>query len=751
MTRKTRSQKASAGRRRRKSKEYTAKKSGRFTTGATRGRDRDYELIQIEDKIVGFIYANAGQATRKEITAGLELPSRGKRKELEHILQALCLGKTLSCKGDIFRNHNLKNLVEATISSHPRGFAFARPITEQRDTRENDIFIPPGQTATANHGDRALIRLAKTRRGKQEGRVVKVLQRTTTRIVGTYQSNGLVIPEDERFTYNVRIDPLQTGSAEAGQVVVAEVFDFSSSPQHPTGRIIKIIGNSDDPSVQADIVIHLHELPYEFSPETMAQVKHLDSEIKPAADRADLRDIVHVTIDGETAKDFDDAVAIEKKGDNYRLFVSIADVSHYVTPASPLDEDAYQRGTSVYFPGRVVPMLPERLSNDLCSLVPEKNRFAFTAILDFDNRGNLRSKKFTKSIIRSHQRFTYTTVYDILTADAKARIRQSYKPFCQDLELMAELAALLGKRRMKRGSIGFELPEPEFHLDAEGHIDHITRSSRNQAHKLIEEFMLAANEAVAAAFTESDQADRLDFLYRIHEQPDTLKVEKFIEFAKKLGLPLANEPTQPRWFAKIIDTVKGSPKEYIISNLLLRTMQQARYAPDNAGHFGLAASDYCHFTSPIRRYPDLMVHRALQLLISRDKKARGPKKTYSSVDEAGEFLSGRERTAVDAEREVVQRLQVRYMADKIGEEFTGIVSGVASFGLFIELLDSFISGVIPIADLSGDYYEIDEKNHRVIGKSSGRAIQIGDQIQVAVNEVNIQRRRINFRLVDEQR
>ena len=750
MTRKVRSKKGNADRRRRKGKEYTAKKSPHFKASSERGRTRDLELIHLEDKIVGFIYANGGQASRKEIAIGLDLPSRGKRKELEHTLQALCLGKTLSCKGDLFRNHNLQNLVEAIISSHPRGFAFARPLTEKKDTRENDIFIPPGHTSTANHGDRALIRLTKARRDKQEGRVVMVLQRATTRIVGTFQTNGLVVPEDDRFTYHVRIDPTQDGGAKAGEVVVAEVFDFSSGPHRPTGRITKIIGNSDDPSVQADIVIYLHELPFEFTPETLEQIKHLDSEIKPQEGRVDLREIPHVTIDGETAKDFDDAVAIEKKGDRYRLYVSIADVSHYVTPGSPLDTDAYLRGTSVYFPGRVVPMLPERLSNDLCSLVPDKNRFAFTAILDFDKQGKLQGKQFTKSIIRSHQRFTYTTVFDILSSPAEAKIRQSYKPFCQPLEMMAELAALLTSRREKRGSIGFEIPEPEIHLDTEGRIDHISRSSRNQAHKLIEEFMLAANEAVAAAFTESDESRRFDFLYRIHEQPDPLKVEGFVEFAKSLGLPLAKESSQPRWFAKIVEAVKGSPKEYIISNLLLRTMKQARYSADNAGHFGLAASDYCHFTSPIRRYPDLMVHRAIQSLLGRDKKGQSSKKAYSAVDEAGEFLSGRERTAVDAEREVVERLQVRYISNHLDEEFDGIVSGVASFGIFVELLESFISGAIPIADLTGDYYEIDEKKHRIIGKRSGRVLQIGDQIRVAVNEVNIQRRRINFRLADDK-
>ncbi|MCK4839081.1 MAG: RNB domain-containing ribonuclease, partial [Desulfobulbaceae bacterium] len=441
MARNSRSKKTPTSPRRRKGqgRPATAAKHKRPDRTALKSRDR--QLLELEDDIVGFIYTKSGQATRKEIFAGLHLATRGKRKILEGTLQALCLGKTLSCKGDLFRIHNRKSLVEATISAHPRGFAFARPLTELENSRENDIFIPPNSSGTANHGDRVLVRLTKARRDKQEGRVVRVLQRATTRIVGTYQANGLVIPEDDRFTYNVQIGPKQTGGAKAGEVVVAEVTDFSSGAHRPTGRIIKVLGSSDDPSVQADIVIHLHELPHEFSAETLEQVRELDGTIKLEPGRADLRDIPHVTIDSETARDFDDAVAIEKNGQNFRLYVSIADVSHYVSTGSPLDQDAYQRGTSVYFPGRVVPMLPERLSNDLCSLVPDQDRLAFTAILDFDLRGKLIGKSFTKSIIRSHQRFTYNIVYAILSAAPTDGIHTEYKSFVADLEMMAKLAA----------------------------------------------------------------------------------------------------------------------------------------------------------------------------------------------------------------------------------------------------------------------------------------------------------------------
>lgn len=744
MSRNSRAKRPPAGQRRRKSKSGQTQVAGTHRHNRDASRSRDRQLLDLEDEIVGFIYNAGGEATRAEIFAGLQLSSRGKRKVLEATLQALCLDKTLSCQGDIFRSNAGHNLVEAIISANPKGFAFARPVSELGDTRENDIFIPPNSSGSANHGDRVLVRLAKARRDKQEGRVIRVLQRATTRIVGTYQADGLVIPEDNRFTFNVQIDRSENGGAKAGEVVIAEVTDFSSGPHRPTGRIIEILGAGDDPTVQADIVIHLHGLPHEFSANTLQQVKDLDGTIKLEPGRTDLRRISHVTIDGETARDFDDAVAIEKSGKNFRLYVSIADVSHYVTTGSPLDQDAYQRGTSVYFPGRVVPMLPERLSNDLCSLVPDQDRLAFTAILDFDPQGNLVGKSFTKSVIRSYQRFTYNIVYALLSSGQTDEIRDKYRKFVSDLEMMAKLAAALEQKRRQRGSIGFEIPEPEIILDEDGRISRVARSHRNQAHKLIEEFMLAANEAVAGAFSELEHPGSYDFLYRIHEKPDLVKVEDFVEFAKSIGIVVPHESTNPRWFAEVIEAVKDTPKEYLISNLLLRTMKQARYAPDNVGHFGLAATDYCHFTSPIRRYPDLMVHRALQKLIGHDKKMSRPQPTYVSVDEAGIFLSGRERTAVDAERELVERLQVRYMAEHLDEEFEGIVSGVASFGIFIELLESFISGAIPIADLTGDFYEIDEKSHRVLGKTSGRIIQIGDLIKVKVHEVNIQRRRINF-------
>ncbi|NTV13325.1 MAG: ribonuclease R [Desulfobulbaceae bacterium] len=700
--------------------------------------------LSMEDQLLLLLHGQGGSAERQDFARGLKPAARGEQRKLDKLLDHFCRSGLLACDGETYTLRPGPELFEATFNANPRGFGFVTPVDAPTFGRENDVFIPAPYLGSAAHGDRVLVRVEEPRRERPEGRIIKVLNRGATQVVGIYRL-GRVFPEDQRFTYRVEVNPDSVSRQDEGKVVLAEITDFNSDPLHPKGRVVKVLGDPDDPAIQAEIVISAHHLPNQFSAAALAEAAALVPAIQPGADRLDLREIPHVTIDGETAQDFDDAVAISEIPAGYRLHVSIADVSHYVTPGSPLDEEAYQRGTSIYFPGRVVPMLPERLSNDLCSLVPDQDRLAFTAILDFDPEGTLINKKFTRAVIRSHFRFTYNLVQEILDATPKAKVRSQHKQFVASLQSMAKLAAALEKRRSKRGSIGFELPEADIRLDASGAIASVSRTHRLQAHKLIEEFMLAANEAVAATFTKAAKAARRDFLYRIHEQPDPMKVENFVQFARTIGVALGRDPGTPKWFAKIIDSVHGTPREYVISNLLLRTMQQARYAPENVGHFGLAATDYCHFTSPIRRYPDLLVHRSLARLLTPKGAGRG-KPFYSSAEEAGLFLSDRERKAVTAEREVTERLQVRYMAKHLGEEFEGIVSGVAGFGLFVELLDSFISGGVPVADLTDDYYEIDEKNHRLLGKRSGRKIGIGDIIRVRVAAVHIERRRIDFAL-----
>lgn len=633
-------------------------------------------------------------------------------------------------------------LLAATISVHPRGFAFAAvekpPVSLQID---QDVFIPPHALAAAIHNDQVLLKVTSKRRGRFEGEVVKVVKRSTAKLTGVYivnRNKGMVIPEDDRYPFNITVKKKYSAGAKNNEAVVVNITSSPTSQHSPEGQIIEVLGDPDDMQVQTEIVIRKFELPHCFSKSVLKQLHKIDQSIVPTEGRVDLRDILQVTIDGDTARDFDDAVGVIKTSNGYRLYVSIADVSHYVTPGSPLDMEAYQRGTSVYFPTRVVPMLPEKLSNDLCSLLPDQDRFAFTAILDFDWQGKRLNKKFVKSIIRSRHRLTYTVVKEILV-DKNSLRQQQYSLILAPLTWMAELAQQLLTKRFARGSIGFELPAVKVIMDGQDNLVDMVRVERNLAHKIIEEFMLAANEAVAETFA----TQNIEGLYRIHETPDPVKVAAFMEFAQSMGLKVAAGSGSPSWFGKVLKLAAGTPFEYIINNLLLRTMKQACYSHLNAGHFGLAATHYTHFTSPIRRYPDLMVHRVLAEIVG----GNSCNKPSVPMAEAGIFLSKRERVAIEAERQMVARLTVRFMADKVNEIFDGIISGVTSFGLFVELFDNFVSGGVALTDLRDDYYDLDDKHHRLIGSNSGKIYQIGDLVRVQLKSVDKRRRRINFLVV----
>jgi ribonuclease R len=698
--------------------------------------------LPFADEIIGLLYRRGEWAEQAEIMTALAR-SRPEKKLLLQVLSALCHQQLLACKGNRYRLHEDAGLLEGTLAVHPRGFAFAR-ITDRQlsPDKKSDLFIPAEALATARHGDRVLLTVTGREQERMLARVVQVLERGRNLLVGTYTAGsrtGLVVPEDDRYPFSIIVPRSLSQGARNGEAVLVEITDQPAAG-HPEGRIAEVLGDPNKISVQTEMVIRKFELPHRFGAAALNQAEGLDDRVQANDDRTDLRQIRHVTIDGETARDFDDAVAVMATDVGWRLYVSIADVSHYVVLGSPLDEEAYQRGTSVYFPTRVLPMLPERLSNDLCSLIPEKDRYAFTAILDFDREGRRLAKKFTRSVIRSQHRFTYTTVNEIITGNGETRL--AHETFLPMLQAMEELARHLLSRRLARGSIGFELPEAGIIIGPEESVAGIVRTERNFAHQIIEEFMLAANEAVAETFTEQNYPA----LYRIHETPDPAKVAEFAEFAGSMGLELPSDAGSPLWFGKVLNLAKGKPTEYIINNLLLRTMKQAAYSPANAGHFGLAATDYTHFTSPIRRYPDLMVHRALAQLLA-GKPASKSRSGPQPLAEAGLFLSARERVAVDADREMVDRLKARFMANKIGQEFQGVISGVAQFGLFVELLDLFVSGGISVADLKDDYYHLDEKRHRYLGERTGRILQMGDLVRVRVANVNIRRRRIDFELI----
>ncbi|MCK5516629.1 MAG: ribonuclease R, partial [Desulfobulbaceae bacterium] len=635
-------------------------------------------------------------------------------------------------------------LYKGLLELNPKGFGFVTDTVPLLSAvhLSKDPYIAPAMIGSAHHGDMVLIRVNRVRNdGRPESAVITILTHGRDTVAGFFypeSHGGTVYPEDPRFPFSITVKAT-TPEPHSGDAVIVRLDRDLNSPDKNYGEITELLGNPNNIDVQMRLVIEKFSLPYTFSSTALQEANELPESFIPSADRLDLREIDHITIDGETAKDFDDAICVKKTRNGFQLYVSIADVSYFVQPGSPLDKEAYSRGTSIYFPGRVIPMLPERLSNNLCSLVPDEDRFTVTAILNFDRSGQLLGKKFTRSIIRSHHRFTYTTVSQILI-DQNPTIRRLHKPFLTHLKWAHELATALYDRRRKRGSIGFTIPESKITLTDTGEISTIGTIKRNFAHQIIEEFMLAANEAVAEFFSRNHRKG----LYRVHEKPDTEKVAEFSAFARTQGLHLVKAEKNPEWFAGIVEQCRGTKTEYIINNLLLRTMKQAHYSPRNVGHFGLASSHYTHFTSPIRRYPDLSVHRELILAITEKTNDQRNKKTDLNLQKKGAFLSARERTGIRAEREMDTRLKVRYMKRHIGENFEAIVSGVNDFAIFIELKDSRISGSISLKDLNDDYYLHDKKRYRLIGEISGKIYQIGDPIQVTLFDVDYSNNRIHF-------
>ena len=702
------------------------------------GPGRGSAVFELEpDRIAAAIHRRGGIADAKEILADLNWP-RGARRDLHDLLDGLVRQRILIDAGDTSYGLNPKDFMEGPLVVNPKGFGFvARPVVGGV-APDKDVFIPGRFLGSAMHGDTVLIQQIGAGRGRREGRVVAVIKRGLERLVGVFV-DGEVTPDDSRIRLTVKIGPGDEQGAKNGEDVMVALDEFQPEALVVKGRVVEILGDPHLAQVQMEMVIRNFELPHEFSDEVKDQVARISAEVKVTEGREDLRDIFHVTIDDETARDFDDAVCVVPHAKGLRLYVSIADVSHYVEPGSALDKEAYQRGTSVYFPTGVLPMLPERLSNVLCSLNPHEDRYAFTAVLDFDKSGKRLKSRFCRSVIKSRHRLTYNRVWDILQDKEEAAADQE---LLKAVEEMARLGSLLEERRLGRGAIAFDLPEMVIKVGDDDQVEALHRRQRNQAHKIIEEFMLAANEAVAEAMARA----KVDILYRIHEVPDPLKVEEFADFAHSFLGPLPKTAATPQWFNTVLAKAAGTPKEYVINNLLLRVMKQACYSPENVGHFGLAASYYCHFTSPIRRYPDLQVHRALAGWLAGAKPSA---KGKGRLLEAGDFLSKRERVAVDAEREMSNRLKAQYMARHIGASFTGVISGVTDWGLFIELDELMVSGAVAIADLSGDYYVLEEKMHRLVGRHTGQRYQLGDLVTARVAGVDLLTHRINFVLEEE--
>lgn len=659
-------------------------------------------------------------------------------------------GRIVELKGNHYGLTEMLRLVTGRLSVHPDGFGFVTPDNAVGRPRDIDIFIPFKGIKGAIHCDRVAVRIEGERGRRTEGVVIRILERKLKEVVGIFHKKkgiSVVTPEDERLNFDILVASKDTMKAKDGQVVLVELLEpsngFDMESRNQSGRITKILGDSNDMDVQVQIVIHRHQLPDKFSNQALEQADMLPESVQPEEykDRKDLRHLPIITIDGETARDFDDAVHVIRTRTGYRLTVAIADVAHYVKMGSFIDKDALERGTSVYFPNAVVPMLPEKLSNNLCSLMPNVNRLALVAEISFDRQGNRKKTTFYEAVIHSHRRCTYTEVAGLLSLAEEKANAQEDSLFLTHLSIMAELAQKLHALRAHRGSIDFDLPEPVVVLGITGEISEIVKRQRNQAHEIIEEFMIAANEAVAEFFSQKG----IPTLYRVHDKPDAQKMENLLHMLQELGIHMERpEEITPDWCQAVLQRIKGTAQEYMINTMLLRSMRQAVYQPDNIGHFGLASVNYLHFTSPIRRYPDLIVHRILKANLKKRKVVA----CYAREElvTLGNHTTSRERVAMEAEREMLERLKVRFMADKLGETFDGIISGVTSFGFFVELKDMFIEGVVRLVDLTDDYYLFDEGRNKLVGERTHRVFQIGQTVRVRLKEVNIARRRINFEL-----
>lgn len=639
------------------------------------------------------------------------------------------------------------DLVVGRLQGHNKGFGFIIP----EDPDLADVFIPANAVNGAMHHDRVIARLhrAAVQGARQEGEIIRILERANRNVVGCLECSrhfGFVTPDDPRLGQDIFIPREEFNGAQTGMKVVVELTRWPEKRRNPEGKIIEVLGFKDTPGVDILSIIKQHALPLEFPAEVLAEAEAVLDEVLPeeAAGRLDLRTLRMVTIDGEDAKDLDDAVSVEKLANgNYKLGVHIADVTHYVREGSALDKEAQQRGTSVYLVDRVIPMLPRRLSNGICSLNAGVDRLAMTVFMEINHTGDILSYSIHESVIHVAARMTYKKVTEILN-DPHTPLRREYAPFIADFQMMDELRRILRQRRMHRGAIDFDFPELKVKLDEQGKSLEILKRERTLADSLIEEFMLAANETIA----EHAAKQTLPFVYRVHEDPDEEKMVELNELLHTFGYHLkTTKEVRPAHLQVILDKISGRPEERIISTVMLRSMKQARYEPDNLGHFGLAAEYYTHFTSPIRRYPDLMIHRILRESLRGGIGAKRRTKLDKMLPDITFHASERERAAADAERDTVKLKIAEYMADKIDEVYAGIISGVTSFGLFVEL-ENGVEGMVHVSNMADDYYHFQEKQYTLLGERTKKAYRIGTPVEVRVIKVNKEEQNIDLILTD---
>jgi ribonuclease R len=809
----------------------------------------------ILDKIDGQPKKTAGF---KQLVRELGVHGDERRELSQHLDRLVERGELVEVPGDRYAIPQAagRNLVLGRLSMHRDGYGFVIPeAADVKQRLSGDIFIPAVAIENAMHGDRVLVEMGAVRDGRAEGRIVRVAGRAHATVVGTFHYGtrfNSVTPIDEKITQEIVIprgmevpktnaedvegQRHKKGSAvhrvigqEArrkteftdleGLVVDVEITDWPSPTQNPRGRVVEILGYEDDFGVDVEIIIRKFHLPHRFPAQVLEQAQSIADIISQdeLRRRRDYRGLPIVTIDGETARDFDDAVHVSRLPDgNYELQVHIADVAHYVTEGSALDREARLRGTSVYFPDRAVPMLPVELSTDICSLRPDVDRLVMSCVMEIDHQGEITGYELQPGVIRSAERMTYTNVNLVLEGDAP--LRQRYARLAESFELMRELALILNRKRVRRGSIDFDLPEPVIEFDEEGMMRGVTRSERNIAHRLIEEFMLSANECVASYLDHKG----VPSLYRIHEKPDPKKVFEFETIATGFGYSLGvgalpvrrmemrserrarhgtGRPAHvielpeevhitPRMYQKLTEKIAGKPEEHILSYLMLRSLKQARYSEENVGHFALAAPTYTHFTSPIRRYPDLIVHRILKEVLtvadgrgvpahsetpspwskrsgkwevengkSKARRTQGkgaqPSTTQGPISEEAlhdiaEESSQAERRADDAERELMEWKKIRFMRDRVGDEFDALIVSVTKFGFFVELMDMFIEGLVPITTLTGDRYTYRENTKQIIGERSKKKYSLGDRVKVVLDRIDRMQRKLQFAVLEEE-
>lgn len=687
----------------------------------------------------------------------------------QYLTEFVRVGFAASKGGRYWRKQG-EGLLIGTLRGTRSGHAFVVP-DDERERKDGDLFIGERFMGEALHGDKVVARTIRVTERGREGRIEAVLHQANTTVVGRFiklTSESFVSPIDEKFLYEISVAPSDTLGATDGDIVNLEITRFPIAGRPPWGRIIEILGREDTPGVDVEIIIRKHHLPHVFPEAVIAEAEQIPDRIddEQTSGRADLRAKLTITIDGETARDFDDAVSLEELPNGRALLgVHIADVSYYVREGSPLDDEAFRRATSVYFPERAIPMLPERLSNGICSLNPRTDRLTMSAMMELDWTGRIVDYRLTPSVIHSRERMTYNEVNDIITNPDGDTARR-YEHVKDMLVSMHEMTLTLIKRREERGAIDFDLPEAEMFFNDEGQIGGILRSERNIAHRLIEEFMLLANETVAKHLEGLDAPS----LYRIHEEPNPVKVEEFAEIAESFGHKFSMRGSVPQGgFQRLAREIRGRPEERMLSLLMLRSMQRARYSPQNRGHFGLAMKTYTHFTSPIRRYPDLIVHRILREVIEQGRRGEeewqqvdlGQRKARkliswaifdeereralrSSLEIIGDHSSERERAADDAERELMDWRKAEFMAERVGEEFDGVITSVKDYGFYVELNEFFVEGLVHISTLVDDLYEYHERKHRLVGERTGRKYRLGDEVRVAVVRVDRARHLIDF-------